>query len=723
MFFSGSALGKCIAVCFLVGSAVVLSSSDKPTFTRRDKAYYLSPDVIAFVRPGLVTKITAVNIAQDGTVQVKFKVTDPQGLGLDRTGVTTPGAISTSFVIAYLPRGENQYVSYITRPATNAQTGFTTQQPAADSGGTYQDNGNGQYTYTFRAKLPAGFDSAATTTVGVYSSRNLSEFDLGTNFDDDVFSFVPNGSAVTQVHDEIRTATCNKCHDPLEAHGGSRKSVPLCVLCHQSQLVDPDTGNSVDMKVFIHKIHMGEELPSVQAGHPYQIIGFQQSVNDYSTVVFPADIRNCTFCHEGGSAPPPVSGQPDQAVTQPPAAAPQPCSDTNPGCNPDQAPLPPSHADWWLTHPSRAACGSCHDNVNFATGENHVNLPQLNDSQCMTCHTIQGEVPFDVSIIGAHTIPQFAPGLPGVVFKLDKVDNGGAGQKPTVTFEIHDKSGNPVLPGDLASLSLVMSGPTSDYQTLVSESARTAAGEGGVYTYTFNAAVPANARGTYAIGIEGYKNVTLLPGTTKQQTVRDVGYNQVIDFSVDGSAVAPHPVEVTQAQCNQCHFALSAHGTFRQNVQYCLLCHNPTQTDSSRRPADQNPPQTIDFPVMIHRLHLGDEAPAGGQLTPFIIYGFGGSVNDFSDVRFPGQIKDCAKCHTNNSQQLPLPETRVAVNNPRAFINPSPPTTAACTACHTLKSTSAHASIETSPTLGESCAVCHGPGAEFDVDKVHALTE
>ena len=65
----------------------------------------------------------------------------------------------------------------------------------------------------------------------------------------------------------IRTETCNKCHDQLAFHGGSRSGMELCIMCHTPQTVDPDTGNTLDMKVFVHKLHMGEELPSVKAGN------------------------------------------------------------------------------------------------------------------------------------------------------------------------------------------------------------------------------------------------------------------------------------------------------------------------------------------------------------------------------------------------------------------------------------------------------------------------
>ena len=163
----------------------------------------------------------------------------------------------------------------------------STQQASSDSGGTYTKLADGQYRYTFATKAPSGFSTTVTHTIGIYGNRNLSEFDLGTDYASTTFNFVPNGSAVTNVHDVIRTASCNKCHDQLSAHGGSRRGIEMCNLCHTPQTVDPDTGNTVDMKVMIHKIHMGSQLPSVKAGTPYRIIGNQGSVSDWSTVAYP----------------------------------------------------------------------------------------------------------------------------------------------------------------------------------------------------------------------------------------------------------------------------------------------------------------------------------------------------------------------------------------------------------------------------------------------------
>ncbi len=668
----GITLKVAVAVAVLVSAAGLISAPNS-LFTTSDKAYYADPNLVNFVRPGLTVTILSASIAADGSIQTRFRLTDPRGLGLDRLGVTTPGPVSISFIAAHIPRGQTQYVAYTTRVQTSPINGRSATQAAGQNNGTFTAVGDGEYTYTFSTRAPSTIDRSATHTIGAYSSRNLSEFALPNNYDDAVFNFVPDGSAVVTTRDVIRTATCNGCHDQMAFHGGSRRSLELCVMCHTPQTTDPDTGNTVDMPVMAHKIHMGRSLPSVVAGGKYQIIGNQQSLHDYSTVAFPAGVNNCQACHK-------------ENATQ---------------------------KDAWL-NPSRAACGACHDNTNFATGAGHVDMPQVSDNQCKNCHTPQGELEYDASIIGAHMTATLSPSLPGTVFELKQVADGTAGSKPTVVFSIKDKSGRTILPSEMTRLALVLAGPTSDYKTYVSQDARQAQGSGGEFYWTFGTAIPADAKGSFTVGIEGYRNQTLLAGTTQQMTVRDAGVNKVLHFSVDGSAVAPRRQVVSLAKCNACHSNLSLHGSNRNQIEMCVLCHNPVETDAARRPAGQLPAQSVDFRTMIHRIHTGDELG-----FEYSIFGFGGTAIGFNEVGYPGDRRNCSTCHVNNSEQLPLAAARSVVNDPRGPLSPMGPTTAACTSCHTSIATASHALVNTS-ALGESCATCHGPNAEFSINKVHA---
>lgn len=666
------------ALGVVVGSAVLLSSSDTPVFTQRDKAYYADANLINFVRPGLVLKILSASIDPDGVIRTRFRLTDPRGLPLDRDGITTPGTISVRATAAYIPRGQTQYVAYTTRVQTSPITRVSATQAYFDVGGVFSKVAEGEYVYTFATRAPRDFDRTATHSIGMWAARSLAEFDLESiiNYDADVFHWVPDGSRVTVTRDVIKTATCNKCHDPLSAHDNRRK-MELCVLCHTPQTTDPDTGNTVDMPVMTHKIHMGRDLPSVRAGRPYRLIGFGQRVFDYSTVVFPADSRNCTFCHEQ-----------DTGAAQ--AAA--------------------------FLKPSRAACGACHDNVNFATGENHANLPQLSDRMCGTCHVPQGELEFDVSVYGAHTIPRFSRDLPGVVFEILRVSDGSAGRRPTVTFSVKERSGKPIPMAEMTRLALVLAGPASDYSTYVSEDAlRSTCGPDGVCTYTFTYTIPATARGTYAVGIEGYRNLTLLAGTVRQRTVRDAGVNKVAHFSVDGSRLEPRRQVVSLAKCNNCHSSLSLHGDNRNAIEQCVLCHNPTMTDRGSRPAAQMPAQTIDMRHMVHRIHLGER-----NEYEYTVYGRGAIAYDYTEVRYPGDLRSCDRCHVNNSERLPLRANLLPVTSPRTLINPMGPATAACLGCHTSVPAAAHALTNTSDRLGEACAACHGGNSQYAVQRVHA---
>jgi len=655
------------------------------------------------VRPGLTITITSATIASDGTITAVYTLTDPSGLPLDAGGVSTPGAISLSYVAAMLPNNQEQYVAYTTR-ANSGPAIPSTNQPNADSGGVATNTGPGQYQYVFHTKAPSGFDVTATHTIGIYGTRDLTDFSLGINYASGVFNFVPNGAKVTHTHEIIKTESCNTCHDQLSWHGGRRRGVEMCVLCHTQQNMDTTTGGSLDLKVIIHEMHMGKNLPSVIAGKPLIVTG-----TDFSKIAYPADPgdpRRCETCH-----------------SQTTGAA---------------------QATAYFTRPTRVACGACHNDVNFASGVNHPGGPQPDDNLCSQCHIPQGEMDFDASIKGAHVAPSASSLLSGLAVNITKVQNGTAGTAPVVSFTVQDGSGKPLPLSQLGSISFTMAGPTTDYghtsfgsdtastPGYVTESAAKAnCDASGNCMYTFTHTVPAKATGTYAIGVEARRTETVLPGTTIQQSITYGAPNKVVYFSVDGSTVAPRRQVVATANCNQCHVALSIHGSLRNNTEYCVMCHNPSNTDAAVRAQAQNPadkaapPQGITFPLLVHRIHDGVKMAAdGGSYT---VVGFGGSHNDFSTTLYPGMapngenisLANCSTCHVNGSEaNLPIGLNNAV--NPQGYMNPEGATATACSGCHVALDAAAHFAANTPPSLGESCTVCHQPGAAFDVNKVHA---
>jgi OmcA/MtrC family decaheme c-type cytochrome len=685
------------AVVLVLLAALSLTGNPRHPFTDRERAAFLRPDLIEFLRPGLQIQINSATVGSDGTITATYTVTDPVGLPLDMAGIYTPGPITLSLVAAYIPGSAEQYVAYTTRSSTGAALG-TILQAGADSGGVTTQLDSGKYQYVFKTQAPAGFDTSATHTIGIYGQRDLSAFGVPINYASATFNFVPDGAAVTKTRDIVTTATCDRCHDQLSAHGGRRRIVTLCVMCHTPQTADAPSGNTVDYKVLIHKIHMGSQLPSVIAGKPYGI-----GTTDWSTVVFPADPRRCQTCHD------PQSGA--------------------------------KQANAWLTTPTRAACGSCHDDVNFGTGANHPAGVQLDDTQCSTCHTPQGQIDFDASIVGAHVVPTESSLLSGINVAMTGVTSTLAGQNPTVSFTVTDNSGASVAPAALGSLSFTMAGPTSDFgytsfgsdvttKGYVTESALKAVCVGATCSYTFTHAVPAGSKGTYAIGVEARRVESILAGTPSAQSVTYGAKNQVTYFSVDGSPVVARRTVVQIANCNQCHVALSHHGALRNQTEYCVLCHNPSNTDAANRPnatvASERllPPQGVNFNLLVHRIHTGDNLPALGR--SYTVIGFGGSINDFTSIRFsamsptgtPGDTRNCTLCHVNNSQ-LNLPLGKNVVTDPQGPINPAPAITSACSGCHADIPSAAHALANTD-SLGESCTVCHKKGAAFAVDQVHA---
>ncbi|MGA2040978.1 MAG: OmcA/MtrC family decaheme c-type cytochrome [Bryobacteraceae bacterium] len=720
-------------VLVLVAGSLASVGGSKSPYSPQEKAFYASKALVDFVNPGLSITINSASITGAGVISVTYTLSDPNGLPLDASGATTPGAISLAYVAAYIPKGQEQYVAYTTAPATGKALGTITR-PDFELGGTATQVGPGQYQYTFIAKAPSGFDPTVTTTVAVDGNRNLTAFNLGTNYAGATFNFVPNGSPVTTTRDVVSTSSCNTCHYDLAFHGGYAHSMAMCVMCHQPQNADPTTGNSLDLKVMAHKIHMGSQLPSVVGtsttpGAPYEIAGYGGAFSNFSTVIDPADPRRCEVCH-----------------SQTTGAA---------------------QAKAFLLEPTRAACGACHDDINFATGfstgsePNHAGGPQADDTECANCHIPQGETPFDASILGAHVVPTDTAALypqnpdtllAGFNLAITSVTNTTAGKAPTVNFTLTDDKGNNLPLSQASTLSFTISGPTSDYGATnfgansttpgyVTESATAATcAAGGTCSYTFTHVIPTGSTGTYVVGGEARETVTVDAGDTTQQSVELGVNNPVVYFSVDGSAVAPRRTIVLESNCNACHVALSLHGGLRSNVEYCVLCHNPSNTDFTTRPSSTvaalkaEPNQGINFNLLVHRLHDGVNAatnPGGPPKYPYVVVGHGGATSDFSGILFPVMsptgsatyMQDCAICHTKSSEQN-LPVGLNLVQDPQGWIqgatgNPVQPVSSACSGCHVSEGESAHFLANTD-VLGESCSVCHGSGAQYSVGSVHA---
>jgi len=331
---------------------------------------YLTENAIAYIRPGLKIKVNSITIGSDRKPVVDVSFTDDFDQPVDRLGKTTPGPISASFILASWDPVARHYTSYtirnVTTPANSPRPGVKAIQAAPDAGGTWEDLETGHAKYRFATVLPAGFDQTKTHTLGFQAFRNLTNIpsvELGKNYYANLeHDFRPDGQKVTDTWGKINdTTSCLACHDKetFGFHGSSaRRDVKLCVLCHQPQTVDPDTGHTMDLKVMIHKIHAPGELSA-----PYIIYGNAQSVHNYSGVTYPQDLRNCDNCHEGIDAT-----------------------------------KKPAQSDAWYTKPNREACGSCHDDINWVTGAKHAAGAQLNDNACASCHQPESALEFDASI-------------------------------------------------------------------------------------------------------------------------------------------------------------------------------------------------------------------------------------------------------------------------------------------------------------------------------------
>ncbi len=373
-----------------------------------------------------------------------------------------------------------------------------------------------------------------------------------------------------------------------------------------------------------------------------------------------------------------------------------------------------------VSRPSRAACGSCHDDIDWTTGANHGPNgsagAMADDTTCASCHVPQGENEWDASIKGAHTIPTKSAQLKGLNIEILSVSGAAPGAAVTVTFKVTNGDGSAVTPSTLGTLNILLGGPTTDYTTSFRESGKTATASGDAWTYTFKTVIPADATGTWTATADCYRNVTVNPAPRPpaSSTVREAAFNPIYNFAVTDAQPVVRRTVVNLANCDKCHETLALHGGQRFDTKECVICHNPLADDHGNRPAAAGTPESISFQRLIHRIHTGE------NLTQdFTVYGNGGSKNNYNEIRYPGDRRDCVACHAAGTYTVPLPDGVIATTTNRDYYSPMQPTAAACLGCHDTQAAAAHAFMSTA-AFGEACEVCHASDAEFGVDKVHA---
>jgi len=730
------------------------------------------------------------------------------------------------------PLISDQWQSYIYTSATPAPTSVgTAQQPVvgttaqpqatieAGTAGKFVDNGDGTYQYTFDTDLSSvsgvTYDATLTHRVG-FEIRGVTNATTGNTIDvnSPVYTFQPSTGATTGItqFDIVDDQDCKSCHQVLQWHGGARTEIQYCVMCHNPSSFDPSSGNTLDFKVMFHKIHMGQSLPSVSGTSfegatvaptsDYYIFGYGNSINDYATTA-------ATIAALEVSSPP-TSASPVATV---PAVGTVPCGETTgvsyycvdypqtdasnnnttvsgPGqrfcvtCHNASDPNTPQAGNF-ASAPSAAACGSCHDNVNFATGQGHSAADLIaTDTQCATCHgptsTIDGGA---LQVVAAHQTPVDSA-IQQFEYSVVSLTNTAPGQTPVATIKVTNPTTN--TPYDITSatgpfqnassaLNLDIAWNTIDINNIGSGSATGSTGTpnqpitisfapgatptqnaDGSFTLTAATAIPATATGSGIASLEGRAVVALANMSGSGTTNTELGpQGNSLTFAITDATATARAEIVDIAKCDVCHRVLTLHGENRTNdISLCVSCHNPNATDIVQHTAASGacavgtPDNPIDFKRLIHEIHASGDPYAYGT-TGVTICSFGGRATTFK-VQYPSSsnasLANCTACHESgtyypsqaaNAQFTTIHANATELETVAGDVAISP-VASACSACHTstedqnhmvqnggsfdaVKVTPTTANPNGSPTNTETCSICHDAGGVADVAVVHNL--
>ena len=562
-----------------------------------------------------------------------------------------------------------------------------------------------------------------------------------------------------------------------------------CKTCHNN---DGYSANPAFRKT--HGVHRGEHMTAPGAAHAEYGLPADTTLAAFTNVAFPSmpgAEMDCTKCHKDDAwRSKVVNGTATSAASR------LACGSCHDNVFFDSGTINPPRI---FGAPASGACRADLDCVSFGylatcnTGTGQCvrkdHPVQANDAQCSVCHT--PDAPGLSSITEAHAIYSrtAAPGLKitTVAFSGATGPNGTyqVNDTPTVTFKLADATANiadAVLNANY-SLTAVISGPTNAmqrvYVPITAKSALTYDAPSTTYTlkypawpaiaqapYNTTGVGGTNPAGSYSVYFYVSKSFTDPKGVAQRDTASWV---DTVKFGVD-SPIKPRQV-VTQAACNNCHVDLQLHGGSRKLALGCATCHTQgavdkpigtkglactsdaqcpgaqaspaweqCQSGSCTMIADPTPGATIDYPVLVHKIHTArlregyaersNTAKDASGNGAYGIVGFRNSLVDFSEVLMPVDPRNCQQCH-GDSGAVCTSDAACGVGQSCTggkCVNTAWQTASAraCITCHDSASAFAHASLNTyTPPAGapiESCDVCHGKDAQFSVKSIHDVT-
>ncbi len=711
------------------------------------KIQELEPTAAPTATNNVQSRITGVTVTS-GTVVVTFTLFDEKGNELDPVAMLADTSLGSNRCRFYLGRieADNNYVNYCNGSQTT--TGTPSYDKSSPASSHFAKVGTGTFTYTFYTNIDNASQTlngirvtgseGKTHTAAIQIVRNWTT-DTGKAFQQAVnpyFNFRPDGAAVTVTREVVSISACNECHGVLGLHGGGRREIALCILCHYPGVLDPTTGNSIDMKSMVHKIHYGVKLPSNVAGGDFTI-----GSSSFKTVAYPF-----------------ISG--DSNVGETPAY----CVKCHVLGKDYAGNSYGKNVNNWKTGPTYAKCTTCHDTLTFdgsativvkigatdctVTAQRHDLLAATtidvtganatNTAICTPCHDVAlfaNSEYTSASIPGSHTILEKSSIFTGINFQIVRVDNATAGNRPVVTWKATTDNGaslNPAASGTSFNIKLgFMAAGVPDYninnisnnttaQPFSKALAASTANADGSFTATFDNAIPAGTTGVAVVGLEGRVTYSLT-GTRTGETKRVGGQSVQYYFDPATGVQVTDPtlqrrVRVDAARCNKCHDRLSFHGSNRvNNTQECVICHNPNAAISTDNTAG------IDLMYMVHIIHTGDERAATAPPYPF-----------GAEVRYPNDRRNCLACHVDTtpiSYGIPLVAGALGTidNNADLYASASTlrinPIRAVCMSCHSDEDTYAtalpHVISQTTGSTTELCAQCHTSGLLLGPDVAH----